>query len=334
MKNKKIFIILSLVLVISLVTTGCGKEIEIKNGSKVAVSVKEGKISATEYYEKIKEDNISTVVEMIDKDIFDKKYKDTDKKEEDEAVKKQIDQIKSYYSENEETYKNIIKQYFGVDSEKELEEKLRLEYRRNEAVKEYVKNNIKDDEIKKYYDENITGEMKASHILISVDIDKDASTEDKEKAEKKAEDKAKDIIKKLDNGEDFAKLAKKNSDDKATATNGGDLGYFQPSDMTTAFADAVKELKTKEYTKEPVKTEFGYHIILKTGEKDKPKLDKVKNDIKEKIRDKKLEEDPSLYYSSLMEIRNDSKLKWNDTELKDAYNKYMNKLIENSKNKS
>ena len=334
MKNKKIFIILSLVLVISLVTTGCGKEIEIKNGSKVAVSVKEGKISATEYYEKIKEDNISTVVEMIDKDIFDKKYKDTDKKEEDEAVKKQIDQIKSYYGENEETYKNIIKQYFGVDSEKELEEKLRLEYRRNEAVKEYVKNNIKDDEIKKYYDENITGEMKASHILISVDVDKDASTEDKEKAEKKAEDKAKDIIKKLDNGEDFAKLAKKNSDDKATATNGGDLGYFQPSDMTTAFADAVKELKTKEYTKEPVKTEFGYHIILKTGEKDKPKLDKVKNDIKEKIRDKKLEEDPSLYYSSLMEIRNDSKLKWNDTELKDAYNKYMNKLIENSKNKS
>ena len=138
----------------------------------------------------------------------------------------------------------------------------------------------------------------------------------------------------MDNGEDFAKLAKKNSDDKATATNGGDLGYFQPSDMTTAFADAVKELKTKEYTKEPVKTEFGYHIILKTGEKDKPKLDKVKNDIKEKIRDKKLEEDPSLYYSSLMEIRNDSKLKWNDTELKDAYNKYMNKLIENSKNKS
>ena len=54
MKNKKIFIILSLVLVISLVTTGCGKEIEIKNGSKVAVSVKEGKISATEYYEKSK----------------------------------------------------------------------------------------------------------------------------------------------------------------------------------------------------------------------------------------------------------------------------------------
>lgn len=334
MKKKGILTSICILLLLSIITTGCGKDIEVKNGSKVAVSTKEGKISATEYYEKIKESNISTLIDMIDKEIFDKMFKDKDSKEEDESINKQIEQIKSYYGENEETYKSIIKQYFGVESEDELKDKLRLDYRRNKAVEEYILKNITDDEIKDYFDKNITGEIKASHILVSVDVKNNATDKEKEKAEKKAEKEAQDIIKKLDKGEDFAKLAKKSSDDEATATNGGDLGYFQPSDMTKSFADAVKDLKVKEYTKEPVKTEYGYHIILKTGEKDKPKLDDVKDDIKEKIKNEKTESNKAIYYETLMEIRNDSKITWNDTKLKKAYNEYMNKLIENAKSAS
>lgn len=334
MKKKSILISISILLLLSVLTTGCGKDIEVKNGSKVAVSTKEGKISATEYYEKIKESNISNLIDMIDKEILDKMFKDKDSKEEDEEINKQIEQIKSYYGENEETYKNIIKQYFGVDSEDELKEKLRLDYRRNKAVEDYILNHIKEDEIKKYYDDNITGEIKASHILISIDAKSNATDKEKEKAEKKAEKEAKDIIKKLEKGEDFSKLAKKSSDDEATATNGGDLGYFQPSDMTKSFADAVKELKVKEYTKEPIKTEYGYHIILKTGEKDKPKIDDVKDDIKEKIKKEKMDSDKTIYYETLKEIREESKITWNDTTLKNAYNDYMNKLIENAKSAS
>lgn len=334
MKKKSILISISILLLLSVLTTGCGKDIEVKNGSKVAVSTKEGKISATEYYEKIKESNISNLIDMIDKEILDKMFKDKDSKEEDEEINKQIEQIKSYYGENEETYKNIIKQYFGVDSEDELKEKLRLDYRRNKAVEDYILNHIKEDEIKKYYDDNITGEIKASHILISIDAKSNATDEEKEKAEKKAEKEAKDIIKKLEKGEDFSKLAKKSSDDEATATNGGDLGYFQPSDMTKSFADAVKELKVKEYTKEPIKTEYGYHIILKTGEKDKPKIDDVKDDIKEKIKKEKMDSDKTIYYETLKDIREESKITWNDTTLKNAYNDYMNKLIENAKSAS
>ena len=334
MKKKGIIISIGILLLLSVLTTGCRKDIEVKNGSKVAVSVKEGKTSATEYYEKIKENNITTLIDMIDKEIFDKMFKDKDSKEEDESINKQIEQIKSYYGEDEESYKNIIKQYFGVESEDELKDKLRLDYRRNKAVEDYIIKNIKDDEIKKYYDDNITGEIKASHILISADVKSDATDEEKTKAEEKALKEAKDIIKKLDKGEDFSKLAKKSSDDKATATNGGDLGYFQPSDMTKSFADAVKELKVKEYTKEPVKTEYGYHIILKTGEKDKPKLDEVKDDIKEKIKTEKLQSNKALYYETLMDIRNDSNIKWNDTTLKKAYNEYMDKLIDSAKSTS
>ena len=98
--------------------------------------------------------------------------------------------------------------------------------------------------------------------------------------------------------------------------------------MVSEFSNAVKELKKDEYTKEPVKTEYGYHIILKTGEKDKKKLKEVKEEIIEKIRDQKMQNDPTLLYKTLIEIRKDKKIKWNDSELKKAYEDYMDGLIE------
>ena len=170
MKNKRIILGITTLLTISLLATGCGKEIEIKNGSKVAVSTKGDKYTATEYYNKIKEKNISTLVEMIDHNLLDKKYKEDE--EEKKYIDEQINQIKSYYGSSEESYNAVIKQYFGVDSEKELKNKLSLEYKRQKAVKEHVKDGIKDSEIKKYYEENTLGQVKASHILISINAKK------------------------------------------------------------------------------------------------------------------------------------------------------------------
>ena len=330
MKKNKLIICLSALLSVSLLATGCGKEIEVKNGSKVAVSTKGNKITATEYYEKIKEENITSLIDMIDENLLNKKYPKTD--EETKSIEDQINQIKTYYGEDENTYKQVIKQYFGVESEKELENKLSLEYKRTEAVKDQVLNNIKDDEIKKYYEENIFGQIKAKHILIKVDVDSTATEEEKTKAEEKALEKAKKLIIKLNNGEDFSKLAKKNSDDEGTASNGGDLGYFDLNDMVSEFSEAVKKLKKNEYTKEPVKTEYGYHIILKTGEKKKPELKTVKEEVKEKIRDNKLAEDSSLFYKALKEFREDNKIKFNDDVLKKAYEDYMNELMNSSTN--
>jgi len=323
--KKKILISLSALLLISTITTGCGKTAEVKNGAKVVVSTNEEKITATEYYDEIKKDSISKLINMIDKGILEKKYKSDDK--ENEAVKKQIDQIKQNYGSNESTYKSVLQSYFGVSSEDELEDMLRLEYKRNEAVKDYIKKNIKDDEIKKYYEENIYGEVKASQILISSSAKSNATDDEKAKAEEKAKKKAEEIIKKLNKGEDFAKLAKKYSDDDATKSNGGDLGYFDLSDMEETFGNAVKKLKVNEYTKDPVKTTYGYHIVLKTGEKDKPKLNKVKSKIKDKLTDEKINSSNTIYYETLMNIREDEKIKWNDDSLKKAYEDYMNNLI-------
>ena len=66
MKKNKLMLSLSLLAAITLICTGCGKKAELKDGAEVAVSVKGSKITATEYYEKIKNENIATLIDMID----------------------------------------------------------------------------------------------------------------------------------------------------------------------------------------------------------------------------------------------------------------------------
>jgi peptidyl-prolyl cis-trans isomerase C len=76
----------------------------------------------------------------------------------------------------------------------------------------------------------------------------------------KTEDEAKSVIAELDKGADFGELAKKYSTDPS-ASSGGDLGYFGHDDMVKAFTDAAFALPKGQYTKTPVKTEFGWHVI-------------------------------------------------------------------------
>ena len=289
------------VTALTLVLTGCGKKAELKGGNKTAVKINSTEISATDYYEEIKETNISKLVDMIDHQIFDKKYKTDDK--EKKEIENQIKQIKSNYKDDEDAYLAVIKQYFGVNSEEELKSMLSLEYKRKLAIEDYVNESIKDNDIKKYYDEKITGDMKASHILIKVETKEKATDKEKEEADKKAKAKAESIIKKLNKGEKFSKLAKKYSEDESNKNDGGDLGYFSNDDMVEEFTKAVKNLEKGKYTKEPVKTEYGYHIILKTDQKKKPTLKSVKKDIKKKIADEKLQNDTTIHYTALMEIR-------------------------------
>ena len=326
---KKIGMALTTILAVSVLTTGCGREIEVKNGSKVAVSTTDNKLTATEYYEKIKEDNISTLIDMIDHGLLDEKYKTDD--EEKKEIENQINQIKSYYGQDEATYLNLIQQYFGVKNEDELREMLSLEYKRNLAIEDYLKEELKESEIKKYYDENIYGEVEASHILITIDTEENATEEEIAEADKKAKETTEDIIKQLKDGKKFSDLAKKYSKDEATASNGGSLGYFDINTMVDAFKEAVKDLKVDEYTKEAVKTEYGYHIILKTGEKEKKALTEVEDEIKETLAKQKLSDDNSLYYETLKNIREKNGITWNDDVLKKAYNNYIDKLIENAK---
>ena len=96
--------------------------------------------------------------------------------------------------------------------------------------------------------------------------------------------------------------------------------------MVEEFNDAAFKLKKGKYTSSPVKTKYGYHIIYKIDEKDKPKIEKVKDDIKENLVKEKLKNNKTLYYETLENIREDAGLKFEDKELRKAYNNYMNNL--------
>lgn len=122
---------------------------------------------------------------------------------------------------------------------------------------------VTDAEVKKAYDQFLAEaertEYKARHILV------------------KDEAEAKKLIAQLDKGANFAELAKKHSLGP-TAKNGGDLDWFTSGQMVKPFADAVQQLKPKSYTKKPVQTQFGWHVILleETRKATPPSFDEAK----------------------------------------------------------
>lgn len=333
MQKKKNIAFLLLIVAVCFLVTGCGKKAELEKNSTI-VKYDGGKIKAETLYENLRDKyGISILIDMIDHSILDKKYKTTD--EETTYVDNQITKMKSQYNNDDDTFLAAIKQYLGVDSVDELRNMIALEYKRNLAVEDYIKDNIKDDEIQKYYDEEIIGDMKVRHILIKPKTTSDMSTEEKEDAEKKALEKAKKLIKQLDEGADFAKLAKKNSDDTGSKSDGGLIDYFnKDSGMDEAFLNASINLEKGKYTTEPVKSAYGYHIILKVDQKKKASLKKSKDTILEKLTEEKLNNDATLRYETLIEVRKKAGVEFKDDSLKKDYDEYMDKLIENAKSSS
>ena len=316
-------------LAVCLLVTGCGSNAALKNNHTV-VKTDEGKITADTLYESLRDKyGISVLIDMIDHQLFDEKYETDDT--EKETIDSQIEQMKSQYNNDEEAFNAAITQYLGVEDEDELRDMLSLEYKRNLAIEDYVKESIADDEIQKYYDDEIIGDIKVRHILIKPDTNDDMSTEEKTEAEEKAKKEAEDLIKKLDDGEDFEELAKKYSDDTGSASDGGLIDYFNKDDnMDEAFLNASIELDKGKYTEEPVQSSFGYHIILKVDQKSKPKLKNVKDDIIKTLADEKLNSDTTLRYNALIEIRKNAGIEFKDDSLKKDYDDLMEQLIESA----
>lgn len=318
MKKNKIIVGTTVLLIGALLTTGC--KAKLKNGEEVAISVNGKNITADTLYKELKNKYAKQIIiDDIDKKIFSVMFKNDEEIE--KQVNNQLEYIKNQYSTNfEETLKSA-----GYESEEALKEEIRLSYQRTKAVDTYIKDNIKDDEIKKYYNDEYAGEISAKHILIKVK----SSDSEEGLSDEEALNKAKDLIKELNNGADFSTLAKENSDDTGSKENGGDLGYFKKGQMVSEFETAAYSLKVNEYTKEPVKTSYGYHIILKTGEKDKEALKDVKEEIINTLVTKK-KEDKTINITALDAIRKNYKLKFKDSKLKKIYNEYIDEQLKNA----
>jgi peptidyl-prolyl cis-trans isomerase C len=141
---------------------------------------------------------------------------------------------------------------------------------------------LTDDAMHKVYDEAVKQmgqeqEVHARHILIR------AAPGD-EKASKDAEDKINAIIARLKKGEDFAKVAAEVTEDPSGKANGGDLGYFAKEQMVPEFSDVAFKLE-KGQMSEPVKTQFGWHVLKVEDKREKPtpKFEEVKPQIEQYV---------------------------------------------------
>ena len=329
MNKKKIF---TLVLVVTLMLTGCGKIATLENGEEVVAKLDGKTITAEDLYSELKKQGGAvTLTNMIDNFIVGKEIKTDDDAE--SYADSQLNSYKQSYQSYGQDFGAALKSA-GYADEDEFKEELILEYKKKVVTENYVKDEvISDKDIQKYYDDNIYGDIEARHILISPNTDDDMSDEEKEKAEEKAKKEAEDIIKKLDKGEDFAELAKKYSDDEGTAKDGGKLTVTYGA-VVDEFWDATNNLKDGKYTEEPVKSDYGYHVIYRIKQKEKPKLDDVKDEVIDKLVEEKMNEDSTLQTKALVALRKKYNLDITDDGLKESYDNNVNTALSSNTNQN
>lgn len=286
----------------------------LKDGTQPVAEINGYTVTADDLYEDMKEVySISSLLDKIDNKILEEKYPETD-----EMNEELNEQAEGYYSAYEQYYQ-IDKATFlsnnGFESEKVFIDYLRLQYRRNNYAEDYIKTLISNKEIENYYNDSVYGDINTKHLLVKVDSS--ASDEDKEEAEKLA----KEIISKLDSGKSFDEV-KEEYKDKTTYE---ELGYKSyNASLESAYMTAMQELKDNSYSKEPVKTSYGYHIIYRIDQKEKPSLEDVKEEIIDTLVSKKQSEDTNISYIALDKMREEAGFKFSDTVLEKKYNTYMN----------
>ena len=315
MKREIKYLFILLLVVISL--TSCNNKNNVSDKELVA-KYGSNQISTNDLYKKLKEKNgLDTILNEVDKDILNKLYKKNTA--EDEYYQKELNTLmvtyQTRYSSTYSTFDEFITKVLGLKNQTEVEEAIRLNYKKRQATQEYLKNAITDKEINDEYQKE-KGEIKASHILIAPENSSDA-------AKKKAKSFAQELIKRIEKGESFEKLAKEYSKEK-----GGDLGFVNLDSLTKNFREALDKLKINEMTKEPVETEYGYHIILKTGEKKKASLKELREKIIEKLVKNKIEKNYSVTQAqALIDLRKKNKFKLYDIDLEKQYTAYVNNIL-------
>ena len=316
---KKILII----SMFALLLTGCS-DVELENGEKAIVSFNNGDgVSAQELYDELKDMyGVNYLVNLIDTKLLNLEYEETT--EELEYVQQVVDSVKA---ESGEEFISYIEYYYGVNSEQAFEDYIRLNYRRSLWIEDYAKDIVTDKQIEEYYNDVYVGDMEVSHILITVDATADTPDDEKKEAETEAYNKAKEIIEKLNNGEDFATLAKENSDDTATANEGGAVGTVNYGmNYDEDFVEAAAKLEEGKYSTTPVKTQFGYHIIYKTKQEEKKSLEDSTDTIREIIANESLNNNTQLYSEALEALRNKYEMDIVDGELKSGYEEYLTEI--------
>ncbi len=309
------------ILCIGLVLTGCGNKTipKLKDGKEVVAKLDGKDFTADDLYAELKKQGGTNVlVNLIDEFIVSKEIKD-----DEEALKyadSQIATLKAQYESYEEDFDTALTNA-GYKNLDEFKKVIALDFKKNKVAEDYIKTTFSDKEIEEYYKNNIYGEMTVRYILIKPDVKDDMTAEEKTEAEDQALDEAKDIIKKLKKGEKFEDLAKEHSDDSTTAKDGGLYSGFQKNDVVEEFWNASVNLKDGEYTTTPVKSSYGYFVILRVKQDEKPKKEDVKDEILNALTTEKTSEDQNAITEAWVNVRKKYNLDIIDSDILSEYNK-------------
>ena len=318
-------------LMIALMITGCKNKTSPSNGNDSVISLTKDNYNITvdDLYQTLKERYATNyIIQEIDNYILDKEYETGD--EAKDYAENQMKIYKMMYGNSDQQLLEAI-QGAGYQDLNQFKETLITSYKRKQASKDYEKKSISEDDINKYYENNIYGEITISHILVKVDSTSTMTDDEMKEAENKATDKVKEIYEKLDAGTSFADVAKEFSEDAATKSDGGKIGTFTKGEMTEKFnkefEDAAMKLEVGKYTSKTITSSYGYHIIYKDEQKEKPKLEDVKETIIDKLAEEAVENDSKAEYKAMIELRENYGLTFNDDTLKNQYENAKNNWL-------
>ncbi|MDA5560492.1 peptidylprolyl isomerase [Exiguobacterium sp. MMG028] len=212
--------------------------------------------------------------------LLEKEYGDQVEQEKvDEEFSKTEEQFNS-----EEEFEQAIQQA-GMSGTEEFKEALRGQMLVDAAKSELV--DVTDEDIEAQFAKENT-EVEASHILVE------------------SEEEAQDIIKQLNDGADFAELAKEKSTDTGSGEKGGELGFFSTGQMVPEFEEYAFQEDVVGKVSEPIQSQYGFHVIKVTDRKEKDlKLEDEKDRIREEVATEKLASvDANKVYAELIEKYN------------------------------
>lgn len=212
--------------------------------------------------------------------LLEKEYGD---QVEQEKVDEEFSKTEEQFNSKEEFEQAI--QQAGMSGTEEFKEALRGQMLVDAAKSELV--DVSDEEVEaQFAKENV--EVEASHILVE------------------SEEEAQDIIKQLNDGADFAELAKEKSTDTGSGEQGGELGFFSTGTMVPEFEEYAFKEDVVGKVSEPIQSQFGFHVIKVTDRKEKDlKLEDEKDRIREELAtEKSASVDANKIYAELIEKYN------------------------------